>query len=134
MFQPGRCVLVYAVKIVAASSGLGLMKALLLTQQSFTNATSKVQTQVQSQLLVLFLEPLDVPLVRYQIIFALREVLNPTKCLIYSFKIHVNQRTLIFLDMILILCWMFPAGRNVLVFAVKIGAASSGLGLMTAIL
>ena len=134
MFQPGRGVLVYAVKIVAASSGLGLMTAILLTQQSTTNATSKVQTQVQPQLLVLFQEPLDVPLVRYQIIFALRKVLNPTKCLIYSFKIHVNQRTLIFLDMILILCWMFPAGRNVLVFAAKIRAASSGLGLMTAIL
>merc|ERR1719350_1393664 len=110
MFQPGRVVPDYAVKIVAAPSGLGWMTATLLTRQSSTNATSKVQTQVQPQLLVLFQEPLDAVL------------------------IHANQRTLIFLVMILVLCWMFLAGRNVLDYAVIIVIASSGPGLMTVIL
>ena len=63
MFQPGRVVPVCAVKMPAVSSGLGLMTAILLTQQSFTNATSKVQRQVQPQLLVWFQERLDAPLV-----------------------------------------------------------------------
>ena len=67
MFKPGKIVQTCALRIVLAPSGLGLTTAILLIQQSSTNATSRMENQAWLQSLVLFREFQDAHMVRNQI-------------------------------------------------------------------
>ena len=64
MFKPGMIVQTCALRIVLAPSGLGLITNILLTQQSSTNATSRMENQAWHQSLVSFLEFQDAHMVR----------------------------------------------------------------------